>query len=329
MVTSASPPASIALEVSALRRGAPAESSYIDFVVSACSGAGQPDYTRWSLTPIRRATSTARVVRRPAARFATLTRALGRTVRSERVASRGDVVHLASGPLPIAVAAPGVVSIHRGLDVAASSPSSRDVKRVRELLVRAAGEGVVVHATTTVLAEELVTEWGIPRERVVVAHPGVATSADRRQVDGGPSVLVAKGDSAARDASVVAALRESNEVSVGEWESTSSFGTSACVVVTTSHEQFPTVAIEAMAAGCAVVAFRTPTNGALLGGAARLVDQATTAELVDAAIDLVRDDAARSVTVTAGHTRAADFSVRARTPDLLNLYARAMNGSGN
>jgi glycosyltransferase involved in cell wall biosynthesis len=73
------------------------------------------------------------------------------------------------------------------------------------------------------------------------------------------------------------------------------------------YEGFGLPPLEAMAAGTAVLAGRYGPAEELLGDAARLVDQTSTAELAGALVDLAQDEGARAAFAARGRTRVEQF----------------------
>ena len=97
-----------------------------------------------------------------------------------------------------------------------------------------------------------------------------------------------------------------------------------CCVLATPGDGFPQVALEALASGIAAVVARTPTTTELLEGAATLVDGDSTKEVVDAAMELCANDAARVIAVAAGRARADDFTWARRATELVDVVRRSV-----
>ena len=313
----------VAVEVSALRGGSRPEASFLEFVLGVLADDDAMAALPWTLERAGRASGTARLPRRRAAAVAApLISAAGLAPRSRWVAPRADVVHLASGPLAIELDAPGIVTVHR-VDAALRAPSSRADRRRREALRRAADAGVVLHAVTDAVADELVGAVGIDATCIIVANPGIDVRSEAATVGIPPvDVDVVADTSSALGAEVVRSIRATGAATARLAEPRGVLA-ATCVVVVSPDEGFPAAALEAMAQGRPVVTRRNPTTGALLGGAARFVDDATAEEFTDAAVGLVASEQERAICVTAGRARASDFDARRRAADLAALYARA------
>jgi Glycosyl transferases group 1 len=237
-----------------------------------------------------------------------------------RAAPRADVVFLASGPLAMQPTAPGVVTVLR-VERSVDRASRRRWDRLR----RAVGTGVLVHAPTASVADAVCERAGIDRAGVVVAAPGIR--ATRVPVDRAPlpgaSVVVLAGESAPRDRAVLAALQAAG---ANAWIATGldATATPSCCVLASPSDGFPLVALEAQAAGVALVAARSPTTTELLEGAAALVDTDATQDFVEAAMELCGNDAARAIAVAAGRARADDFTWARRSGEMQAVVWRSL-----
>lgn len=80
------------------------------------------------------------------------------------------------------------------------------------------------------------------------------------------------------------------------------------VVVTSRHEGFGFVALEAMVSGAAVVAYDAAATREVVGDGGILVRVGDLAGLTDAVAGLLADDVARAEVAARGRARAADFS---------------------
>jgi phosphatidylinositol alpha-mannosyltransferase len=90
-------------------------------------------------------------------------------------------------------------------------------------------------------------------------------------------------------------------------------------------ESFGLVVVEAMAAGCAVVASDIPAFRAVAGGAARLVPPGNPADLADAIVRLLSDPPAIEALASAGRNRAKDFDWSRVLPQYRACYQRALD----
>jgi glycosyltransferase involved in cell wall biosynthesis len=215
---------------------------------------------------------------------------------------------------------PTVVSMHR---VSVADRRTRESVE-RERLRGALDEGAIVHAVTQELADALVTQHGIERSAIVVAHPGIrAVTPWAPAVPGAlPEVAVISSVDPSMDNAVLQALQGAATVSARLVRSCGASGW-ACAVVPGADEGFPAAAIEAIASGIPVVTVRDTTTMSLLGGAATLVDRSVS-ELVEATMDLATSESARAIAIVAGRTRAEDFSWQRCAPDLIALYDLAL-----
>jgi phosphatidylinositol alpha-mannosyltransferase len=92
-------------------------------------------------------------------------------------------------------------------------------------------------------------------------------------------------------------------------------------------ESFGLVIVEAMAAGCAVVASDIPAFRAVAGGAAELVPPGDPAVLADAIARLLSDPVAIEALGSAGRERARDFDWSRVLPQYRACYQRAIDGA--
>jgi glycosyltransferase involved in cell wall biosynthesis len=320
-IASVTIPLTVAIDVSALRRGPPDDAAFVRFVLDACErDAGVVPsawLARWSGVPREVELTRASRVR------AALTGPLGavRMPGSARwVAPNSQVVYLASGQGPLRATPPAVVTVQRFEPHVQRGPAE---KRQLELLRGAADRGVVVHAPTHALGHALVEHSGLDRASIVIVAPGVEIpTAESADAPGSPRVDIVGGRSTRRDHEVAAAITSSGVLSYVV-PSVDGQCPPRCVVVATPEVGFPYQAMRALALGIPVVAARTETTTELLEGAATLVDPLATEEFVAAALELVGDDSARSVTVTAGLARASDYSWERRAGEIVQLLRRS------
>jgi hypothetical protein len=318
MSTTSATPLRVALDVSALRDHGSAAAEFVRFVWAACDLDAGLEITTWTSTwaPHGQQGERRRAARLAPARWSAV---LGTRATSRWAVPRADVAFLASGQGPIVARTPGIVSV---LDVRGLRASEgRAARRRRSRLLRAASEGVVVHAVTQDLADALVADVGLSRSEVTVAHPGVELA---EVPDGAASagVVVLGGTDAQGDQTICDLLRARGEA--GEVVSPNRPPLVArCAVLASPGEGFPFGALRLLAAGVPLVAIRTPTTTELFEGAAELVDPHATDEIVDAALSITRDESSRSIAVAAGRIRAGDFSWSRRASDMADLVRRA------
>lgn len=92
-------------------------------------------------------------------------------------------------------------------------------------------------------------------------------------------------------------------------------------------ESFGLVVVEAMAAGCAVVASDIPAFRAVAGGAARLVPPGNASDLANAISQLLSDPPAIEALGSAGRNRAQDFDWSRVLPQYRACYQRAIDAA--
>ncbi|HEV3213953.1 MAG TPA: hypothetical protein VGZ03_11225 [Acidimicrobiales bacterium] len=315
-----------AIEVSALRGGSHAAAEFVAFALAALRDATDLEPIEWSVRALRRSDlGGARVRRAVPARLGERAASLGVPVTTRWASPPSDVVFLAGGPLALRAVPPGVVTVLH------HEPGDADPRGRRRLerLGRAAAEGTVVHAPTHAAADLLAGTLRIEPASIAVAVPGVR-AAGRADTTGPPSagvVVVLDGVHAARDRAVLDALRAAG-ASAQRASSPAAVPHAACCVLASPSSTFPIGALEALTAGIAVVAARSPTTTELLEGAATLVDAAATQEFVDAAMGLCANEHARAIALAAGAARAADFTWGARADDLVAVVRRALRDDG-
>ncbi len=318
---SASRPPSVAVEVSALRGGAHAESEFVEFAVHAIAGDEGVEARAWSVRRLGRSSDLGIDVRRGSRGqlFEQVAR-LGVPVPWSWASPPADVVFFASGPLALRGRAPGVLTVHE-VDRAREGSSRR---RRRERLRRSFDDGLVLHVMTSALADELADALAVSRGAVVVAAPGVraARRSPAQPAAVVPQVVVLQGAVASRDHAVLDALRAAG--ATAELAALPTASPRSCCVLATPDETFPLVAFETLAAGTALVVTRTPTTTELLEGAATLVDAGSTQDVVDAAMELCANDAARAIAVAAGRARAEDFTWARRASALVDVVRRSL-----
>jgi Glycosyl transferases group 1 len=305
----------VAIEVSALG-GAHAASEFVEFAMAALAGAPDVELRAWSVRRLGGSTSGGIELRRSARGWLGERAArLGAPISTSWASPSAEVIFEASGPLALRARAPGVLSVHE-FDRDGDTSSRR---RRRERLRRAADDGVVLHVMTSAHADALVDELGVSRAAIAVAAPGVRPA---RPSPTGPApkaaqVIVLRGSVPSRDQEVLERLRAAG-ASV-DLASIPPALPCTCCVLATPGDGFPQLALEALAAGTAVVVARTPTTTELLEGAATLVDADSTQDAVDAAMELCANDAARAIAVAAGRARADDFTWARRATALVSV----------
>jgi glycosyltransferase involved in cell wall biosynthesis len=231
------------------------------------------------------------------------------------------VLFLASGQASLRVTPPGVVTVHR-FESDRASWTAADRQRL-ELLRSEAARGVVVHAVTHALAHALIDDAGIDRDSIVTEVPGIGPLPAGGVVAPCSGIAVVAGGRPRCDQEIAAAISAAGVVP-SVVESVDAGRPPRCVVVATPDTGFPHQMLRAMALGIPVVAARTETTTELLEGAATLVDPLATEELAAAALELARDDVARSVSVTAGRARASDYSWDRRGGGIVRMLRRAV-----
>jgi glycosyltransferase involved in cell wall biosynthesis len=102
------------------------------------------------------------------------------------------------------------------------------------------------------------------------------------------------------------------------------FSRAAIFLFPSWRENFPVTVLEAMAAGCAIVATDLPGNFEAVGECARLVRAGDRRELRDAVLELAGDPARRSALGEAARSRVAtEFSAGALVPRYLEILSAA------
>ena len=94
-------------------------------------------------------------------------------------------------------------------------------------------------------------------------------------------------------------------------------------------ESFGLVVVEAMAAGCAVVASDIPAFRAVAGGAAELMPPGNPADLANAISRLLSDPSAIEALAHAGQNRARDFDWSRVLPQYRACYQRAIDAGAS
>ncbi|HEV3328514.1 MAG TPA: glycosyltransferase [Acidimicrobiales bacterium] len=317
---SASDSVGVAIEVSALGGGHTA-SEFVEFAMAALEGAADVELRAWSVRRLRSSSSGGITLRRSARGWLGERAArLGVPISTSWASPPAEVIFEASGPLSLRACAPGVLSVHE-FDRAGDTSSRR---RRRGRLRRAADDGVVLHVMTSAHADALVDELGVSRAAIAVAAPGVrpARSSPAGPALGAAQIVVLRGSNPSGDQAVLERLRAAG--ATVELASSPPASPCSCCVLATPDDGFPLVAFEALAAGTAVVVTRTPTTTELLEGAATLVDADSTQDVVDAAMELCANDAARAIAVAAGRARADDFSWARRATALVGVVRRSV-----
>jgi glycosyltransferase involved in cell wall biosynthesis len=176
---------------------------------------------------------------------------------------------------------------------------------------------------TAASAEALAAELDVPLGSIAVAAPGVrAIAPGAAPPSTARSIVILPGVSPARDRAVEEAIRATGATVLRADPRATS--TATCAVLASPGAGFPLAALEALAAGSAVVIARTATTTELLEGAATLVDGAATQDVVDAVLELCANDAARAIAVAAGRARAADFTWERRAAGIAGVVRRSL-----
>jgi hypothetical protein len=316
----------VAIDVSALQVGAVDERAFVAQLPAALRTAGGFDVTAWSSQPgtDRSLPDGARHAgHRWRAAVASSAAVVGMAASAAWVAGDDTLIHLASGPRPLRLGRPGVITIHRARPLAAGARRSGREGRAREELRRSADQGAVIHAVTRSVADEVVEQLGVDRSRVVVALPGIGPCVGVHDDQAGiAQVTVLATGRQDLDAEVAIRLGGTNEVvaSVGDGVDEHS----RCLVIAAPLEGFSAAAVSAMGSGVPIVAVRSPAAVELLTGAATFVEPSELDELVDIALALAGADDARAINVAAGRARATDFAWGLRVTAVIAMYRRAL-----
>lgn len=319
----------VAIDVAALQVGPADERAFVADLPLALRDAGGFDVTAWTSEPggVRSLPGGAEPAghrwRGTVARAAI---AAGMTASAAWVAGDNGLIHLASGPRPLRVGAPGVITMHHALPSTSGSRTSRREARVREATRRSVDLGAVIHVVSRTIADEVVERMGVDRDRVVVAPPGIAARADDREDSAGPMhVTVLRTRQQDRDAEIDARLGATGKVTTSVGEDADHHA--RCLVIAAPLDGFSAAAVSAMAAGIPIVAVRSPDAVELLTGVATFVEPSELDELIDIAVSLAGHDGARAINVAAGLARAADFAWERRVPAIISLYRLALAGA--
>ena len=312
---------SVAVEVSAIGHGSHDQREFVGFALAAIRSDDTIRATTWSRRWLR---SHDRLDGADPSRLGWLVaRAtlLGIAPRASWVAPRARVSFLASGPAPVRVDAPGVITIHSVAEVLRIAAAGFSARSAGAQLRRSVGEGVIVHAVCHAAADAAVSELELDRASVVVAHPGLGRP--RTTSSHSTSIGVVAGANPSLDAATVDAIQRRGGPAelIDATEATSS---RPCIVFPSPGDGFHFGALKALAADVPVVASRTYTTTEILEGAVTLVDSIAAADIADAAVALATNGAQRGLALAAGRARAGDFVCQLRAPDLLAVLRRAL-----
>ncbi|MEP6909254.1 MAG: glycosyltransferase family 1 protein [Actinomycetota bacterium] len=279
--------------------------------------------------------------------------------RAETFAGDVDVVHtIALTPIP--TRKPQVVTIHDLLPITHPELYPAGADRGQRAELAEARRARVVVTTCEATADEIVRLAGIPRERIVIARPGVLPPHGDAPIPVEPPFILAVGQVTPRkgfDVIAEAAARLGERcppvVLAGPdwWRSEDIRGRiaeldvhqrvrllgpvddstlaalyrAATVVCHTSRgEGFGMTCLEAMAFGAPVVATDLPPVRELFGGAVELVPVDDAAALAEAVGGLLEDDARRAALGKAARERAAEFSWERMAAEVVEAYRLAL-----
>jgi glycosyltransferase involved in cell wall biosynthesis len=281
--------------------------------------------------------------------------------RAETFAGEVDVVHtIALTPIP--TRKPQVVTIHDMLPITHAElyPSGAS-ERQRAELAEARRARVVV-TTCQATADEIVRVAGFPRERIVIARPGVLPPHGDAPLRVEPPFILAVGQVTPRkgfDVIAEAAARLGERcppvVLAGPdwWRSEdirrriaevdvhrrvrllgpvddgtlAALYRAATIVCHASRgEGFGMTCLEAMAFGAPVVATDLPSVRELSGGAVELVPVDDAEAMAEALRELLDDDERRRALGEAARKRAAEFSWEQMAADVVEAYCMALAG---
>jgi glycosyltransferase involved in cell wall biosynthesis len=281
--------------------------------------------------------------------------------RAETFAGEVDVVHtIALTPIP--TRKPQVVTIHDMLPITHAElypPGASE--RQRTELAEARRARVVV-TTCQATADEIVRVAGFPRERIVIARPGVLPPHGDAPIPVEPPFVLAVGQVTPRkgfDVIAEAAARLGERcppvVLAGPdwWRSEdirrriaevdvhrrvrllgpvddgtlAALYRAATIVCHASRgEGFGMTCLEAMAFGAPVVATNLPSVRELSGGAVELVPVDDAEAMAAALRELLDDDERRRALGEAARKRAAEFSWEQMAADVVEAYRMALAG---
>jgi len=105
------------------------------------------------------------------------------------------------------------------------------------------------------------------------------------------------------------------------------YRSSLATLLVSRAEGFGYPVVEAMAAGCPVIASNTSSLPEVAGGAALLVDPETPSDIAEAVALLARDPARREELIRLGRARAAELSLLAQARATLDVYRALLNRS--
>ena len=247
---------------------------------------------------------------------------------------RADLVH---HPLPAHTpGARNVVTVHDlAFDTHPELFDRRFATWARFAHARAARRADAVVAVSHTTANEAMTRWGLPRERVVVAHPGPGQALRVPERTEPRHVLYVGDDEPRKNLGL---LREAAKLfttlpvriagRAGETVDAAAlaelYAGAMALVHPSLDEGFGLVPLEAMTAGVPVVAVGTAAVHEVCGDAAVYVDPHDPAELAAALDRLYAEPELRADLVARGRARAAQFDWSDSARAHVEAYQRAM-----
>jgi glycosyltransferase involved in cell wall biosynthesis len=280
--------------------------------------------------------------------------------RAESFVGPVDVVHsLALTPVP--TRRPQIATVHDVLPITHPGlyPPGTDRTQRRELA--SAAEADMIVTTCDATAEEIARVAAFPRERIVVAPPGVAifgrddetpsregqyllsvgamtprkgfdllAAAAARLGPSCPAVLVAGPDYWNADEmrrAIAAADRYGRVELVGPVDDATLgalYRGATAVCHPSLAEGFGLTCLEAMAAGAPLIATDLPPVREIVDGAAELVPPGDPDALAEALARLLADRERRDELATAGRRRAARFTWRRTADEVVGAYRVAL-----
>lgn len=255
-----------------------------------------------------------------------------------------DIVHVAGVATPPVKSVPLIISVD---DLRPLREETHTHQRIAQLR-RAVSHGALIVASSLSASHEVQSVLGVARNRVVVVSPAVprvepTTSGEDLVVNVTGlaelfmSVAPALVDFATRHATRVVALTSADlgakvrssglAVTVRPRRDARAALANARVVMHLSDgARFPSFAIAALSAGVPTIARSTSINRELLGGAAHLM--ASYEEVSETLESLWGDESRRAIMISAGLSRAVDFSPATAARAYLALYSDVVRGWG-
>jgi glycosyltransferase involved in cell wall biosynthesis len=280
--------------------------------------------------------------------------------RAESFVGPVDVVHsLALTPVP--TGRPQIATVHDVLPITNPALYPPGAERAHRRELASAAQADMIVTTCDATAEEIARAAEFPRERVVVAPPGVVTfpidgRAPRRDGDyilavgamtprkafevlaaaaarlgpGCPQVLVAGPDYWRADEMrrAIASADRYGRVEVLGSVDDATLGWLYRGAIAVCHpsraEGFGLTCLEAMAAGAPLVASDLPSVREAVDGAAELVRPGDSEALAEALGRLLADRDRRDELAAAGRRRAAEFTWRRTADEVVRAYRVAL-----